>query len=1257
LLVPTPSDSWSGTNPTLTVAETLRGLQPVSGTFRLGFKGHRTQALPHDASAATVEAALEALHTLSDVAVSRHANGFGFNWLVTFVSDYGPQPLLVSHGAQLTGPSAAVYASRETVGVLPADYGATAGVPASRTDYQIVGLANGRPYYVTVRASNDQGLGPPAVPNPPRLAPVAAPGPPRHVEILPLTDLSLKVVWAAPLDDGGLPVVTYRVEWDTAAGFPAIGTSGYAADVSVRDPASFAHCNGLFYFNLPVTHASAWMPRFARVRASNAFASGPNADASGPATPTLRAPGSVQAPTLVATSGVGLLVEWQPPSAELAQYGGDGGSAVTEYLVEYDRDPHFDGPATEVTVRMPHPYALLIGGRELMTGEESRALEAGVAYYVRVTAFNGVGYGPASVTSPPMLDPQDQLPTQPTMGASRTVDARTVHAFFEPPPRDGGEPLTRFRVDYDVDVRGIAAGQGWGSVNGTTFEPRGGFVELPVVRALQAVELKAAELVSEEQWVVASVAVTNERQTIRTNVTGVDEVQLITVMADEVIDTVMTVSTTASDYNEEQTITIDATDLNEVQTFRTAIAAVLEAQTLTVSATRLNEVQQVAIELTGDTSDAAAVLALEASLGGSFQLKLDTRGCEWCATQSSRTSGSIDAPFTAARLNASLAALPNLGAGSVAVTKDVVVVRSAAMGGVLLLKFNVTFEGDGVRGDLAQMVVATNQLTNTSQGVYVTDLAVTTLVGGNQPAGSFYLTYHCESRTVPVSVEATQGSKTAVFRHNATNVTVGDVVRVNVGTSQPRLGAQGGGASYAYYAVAAVRIAADGTVTVTLDKAFADASSTYEGDAGKFYSNATDTYGVSEACYGADPETTLRIDHNASADYLREKLEALSTIPSGGGIEVTRRAIPAGNSRNFGVETGSNSGSVEVVGYDYNITFVNNNGDLHDLFCEQGNAQLRSGAYPYEATNDVLNSQASPRGKQCSVSEWTDAPHTDGVFLDGSFTLSLPFPHFQQAYDQTNGAGGVQENFTTAAMRFDASAAEVEAAMEDVVDRRSDTRVFGSVAVTRAPYQPSADSKWSGQYLWAVTFLTRPGNVPTSVPGLANLFGTAGNLSLAANLTVGSGLHPLQVDAPGVEAEGNEVGGSFGLDWRDSVTGAVTSTNCTTFLPWLTGDDMAHALNAAFFGVGTLQAQFLNGSRFFKLLRYSNDNAAGSARDALLLQVNHWVRVYDGLGEARFYRVRGVDDASQTVEVDREVVVSAELADTVQSQVHWASLA
>jgi len=543
------------------------------------------------------------------------------------------------------------------------------------------------------------------------------------------------------------------------------------------------------------------------------------------------------------------------------------------------------------------------------------------------------------------------------------------------------------------------------------------------------------------------------------------------------------------------------------------------------------------------------------------------------------------------------------------------------------------------------------------QGVYVTDLSVSTLVEGNQPAGSFYLTYHCESRTVPVSVVAVAGSNTATLRYNATNITVGDVLRVNVGTYQPRLGAQSGGATYAYYGVTDVAHNSnnDGQLEVTLDKKFADASATYEGDAGKFYSNASDVYGVSEACYGADPETTLRIDHNASADYLKEKLEALSTIPSGGGIEVTRHAIPAGNSRDFGVETGPNSGAIEVIGYDYNITFVNNNGDVHDLFCEKGNGQLSSGAHPYESTNPLLDGQASPRGKQCSVNEWSEAPSTDGVFLDGTFDLSLPFPHFQQAYDRTNGPGGVQENFTTPSLRFDASAADVEAAMESVVDPRSGTRVFGSVETTRTPYVPSADSKWSGQYLWSVTFLTRPGNVPKLIPGLENLYGTVGdsdNSTLVANMSVGTGDNPLVVDAPGIEVEGNEVTGSFGLDWRNPVTGVVTSSNCTDFLPWYTGDAMANAINDAFFQVGTLQAKLQqNGSTLFEIVQYAGGGDVDSVHSSRVLHVGHWVRIYDGHDEARYYSVKGVDARTHMVEVDRPIVVPSKVSAIVQNQV------
>ena len=67
--------------------------------------------------------------------------------------------------------------------------------------------------------------------------------------------------------------------------------------------------------------------------------------------------------------------------------------ARSRYLVEYDTSAAFDGPASEVTV-IASPFGsleLLLGGRDLMTGEEAVSLVSGVAYHVRVSAFNGIG--------------------------------------------------------------------------------------------------------------------------------------------------------------------------------------------------------------------------------------------------------------------------------------------------------------------------------------------------------------------------------------------------------------------------------------------------------------------------------------------------------------------------------------------------------------------------------------------------------------------------------------------------------------------------------------------------------------------------------------------------------------------------------------------------------------------------------------------------------------------------------------------------
>ena len=136
----------------------------------------------------------------------------------------------------------------------------------------------------------------------------------------------------------------------------------------------------------------------------------------------------------------------------------------------------------------------LLGGREFMTGQESDDLDPNTEYFVRVTTFNGVGYGPGGPTSPSFLQPVNQLLTQPYQVSARTVDESTIETSFASPDRDGGVALTSFWVEYD-------ASEDFGFVNGTTFEPRGGFVDVPVVREVQAVELDASSVVSEEQWI------------------------------------------------------------------------------------------------------------------------------------------------------------------------------------------------------------------------------------------------------------------------------------------------------------------------------------------------------------------------------------------------------------------------------------------------------------------------------------------------------------------------------------------------------------------------------------------------------------------------------------------------------------------------------------------------------------------------------------------------------------------------------------
>jgi hypothetical protein len=70
-LVAKAAAGWSGTNPSLTVAEVTAGIRPTTGTFRLGYGLEATPPLPHDVSATDMESALERVLAVGDVSVSR----------------------------------------------------------------------------------------------------------------------------------------------------------------------------------------------------------------------------------------------------------------------------------------------------------------------------------------------------------------------------------------------------------------------------------------------------------------------------------------------------------------------------------------------------------------------------------------------------------------------------------------------------------------------------------------------------------------------------------------------------------------------------------------------------------------------------------------------------------------------------------------------------------------------------------------------------------------------------------------------------------------------------------------------------------------------------------------------------------------------------------------------------------------------------------------------------------------------------------
>ena len=207
----------------------------LGGQFTASFRGERTGYLnPLALSAAELKAALEGLTTIGTVDVTRSTvdENNGYTWSVTFLTEMGDIPLMVTDTLALTGTANRAIVSEQTKGVEPPFDGSLDGTllplgsataSAETAEYKITGLRQGVPYYVRTSARNLVGTGLPGFSVPRYLAPLANnPSPPVAVNLSVVDGYNLNVSWSAPLLEGGHSIDAYRIELDAQALVPEV---------------------------------------------------------------------------------------------------------------------------------------------------------------------------------------------------------------------------------------------------------------------------------------------------------------------------------------------------------------------------------------------------------------------------------------------------------------------------------------------------------------------------------------------------------------------------------------------------------------------------------------------------------------------------------------------------------------------------------------------------------------------------------------------------------------------------------------------------------------------------------------------------------------------------------------------------------------------------------------------------------------------------------------------------------------------------
>ena len=292
---------------------------------------------------------------------------------------------------------------------------------------------------------------------------------------------------------------------------------------------------------------------------------------------------------------------------------------------------------------------------------------------------------------------------------------------------------------------------------------------------------------------------------------------------------------------------------------------------------------------------------------------------------------------------------------------------------------------------------------------------------------------------------------------------------------------------------------------------------------GNYFSDWDENYGSSGAssqCQTSRHHTTLPITVNmydlaSSVTDWKGKIGLLPVIDSTG-ISVSRSLLP-----NLSVD----------VGLIWDVTFHKQPRSIHKMICDSVSG---------------IN--------QCSVNTLADLS-----ILSGHFKLQTTWPH--EFLSET------PHMFETGGIRWNSGVLTAKAKLEAIMDDNNN-KVPGLVSISCTPYAPPSHSRWSGRYIWKITFLSHGGNIPALTFDNVNpLLEISDEDSGEADLYQGVQNSALfGAKDPCLAWDGNQIDGLFALSWSgNAYHDSVVTTNVFTVQTGGSSGDQYTALLAVSF--------------------------------------------------------------------------------------------